>query len=97
MTMRWLVLAGLSIAGVSMIAAQPADARARQKARIVCNDPPAQFSWEGLLLFNGPPQQGNGCAPAVFEHGKYVGQDPDANIRAALRRDLDSGYTPNRP
>lgn len=97
MKLRLLVLAGLGIAGASMIAALPADARARQKTRTVCNDPPAQFSWEGLLFFNGPPQRGNGCSPAVIEHGKYVGQDPDPRIRTQLQRDLDTGYTPNRP
>jgi hypothetical protein len=91
MNLRWLVLAGLGIAGASMIAALPADARARQKTPAACADRPTPFSWE-KFFFNGRPRP-NGCAPAVFEYGDYIGQDPDPNIRAQLRRDPSTGYT----
>ena len=98
MNVRWLMLwvAGLGIAGLALVAADPALARSRHKAKPACAAQPAPFSWDGLLFYNGPPKP-NGCAPAVFEHGKYVGQDPDLNIRAQLRRDPDTGYTPNHP
>jgi len=95
MTSRWLILAGAGIAGLGLIAADPALARPRQKATPVCADRPRQFTWEGFF-FNGHPQP-NGCAPAVFERGEYVGQDPDPNIRLQLRRMPDNGYTYRGP
>lgn len=93
MNMRWLVLAGIGVAGLSMIAAQPADARPRHKAQPACVDSPAPFTWSGLF-WNGKPQP-NGCAPAVFQGSDYVGQDPDPNIRLQMRRDPNTGYTDN--
>jgi hypothetical protein len=96
MNARWLVIgfSGLALAG--LVAAEPAEAaRKKYKApRAVCADSPAPFSWRGLF-FNGKPQP-NGCAPAVFEYGEYIGQDPDPNVRAALRRDPNTGYTQYR-
>ncbi|MDI1342739.1 MAG: hypothetical protein PSV22_01380 [Pseudolabrys sp.] len=96
MTMRWLVLAGigiagLGIAGLGLIAADPASARPRHKTKPVCVDQPTQFSWN-KLFFGGPPQP-NGCAPAVYDGGQYIGQDPDINIRSQLLRVPDTGYT----
>jgi hypothetical protein len=97
MKMRWLVL-GLSGLAVAALVAAPADAAPRKSKvkaqRTVCADGPAPFSWHGVI-FNGKPQP-NGCAPAVFEHGEYIGQDPDLNIRAALRRAPNTGYTQYR-
>lgn len=98
MTMRWLVLglSGLALAG--LVAADPADAAPRKKKykaqRIVCADTPAPLSWR-RVWFNGKPQP-NGCAPAVIDRGEYIGQDPDLNIRAALRRAPNTGYTQYR-
>jgi hypothetical protein len=91
MKLRWLVIgiAGLGITG--MIAADQALARTRHKVPPACADRPTSFSWQGFF-FNGRPQP-NGCAPAVIEHGEYVGQDPDVNIRTQLRRDPTTGYT----
>ena len=84
----------LGIAGLGLvlgtIAADPAQARARHKGKSVCVNGPQSFSWERFIL-NGPPRP-NGCAPAVFEHGKYIGQDLAPNIRAQLRRDPRTGY-----
>jgi hypothetical protein len=37
--------------------------------------------------------QPNGCAPPVYAYGKYVGQDPDPNIRLQLLRDPATGYS----
>lgn len=98
MNVRWLVIgfsglvSGLAVA--ALVAAEPADARPRKKASVVCADRPAPFSWRGVI-FNGKPRP-NGCAPAVFEYGEYIGQDPDPNVRAALRRDPNTGYTQYR-
>lgn len=92
--MNWRMLI-VAVAGLSIMAADAASARARKKARTTCAPQAAEFSWNSFF-FGGAPRP-NGCAPAVFEYGKYVGQDPDLNIRAQLRRDPDTGYTPNRP
>ncbi len=92
--MNWRMLI-VAVAGLSIMAADAASARAPKKARTTCAPQAAEFSWNSFF-FGGAPRP-NGCAPAVFEHGKYVGQDPDLNIRAQLRRDPDTGYTPNRP
>jgi hypothetical protein len=97
MNMRWLVLGLSGLAVAALVTAAPADAAARKRykaQRIVCADSPAPFSWRGLW-FNGKPQP-NGCAPAVFQGSEYIGQDPDPNVRAALRRDPNTGYTQNR-
>jgi hypothetical protein len=78
------------LTGIGLIAAEPALAKVR-KGKPQCVDRPAAASWE-RLLFGGPPQP-NGCAPPVFGYGRYIGQDPDPNIRAQLRRDPQTGYT----
>lgn len=97
MNMRWLMIGIATLGLAGLIAAEPAEA-ARKKSykaqRMVCADSPAQFSWRGVW-FNGKPQP-NGCAPAVFHGGEYIGQDPDPNVRAALRRDPNTGYTQYR-
>ncbi len=58
----------------------------------------AEFSWN-KLFFGGAPQP-NGCTPPVYEYGKYVGQDPDPNIRAqasaATRTPVIRLTAPNR-
>lgn len=93
MKMRWLVvlLAGLACAGI--VAADPAGARARHKAKPQCVDREVKFSWQ--RLWESPEPRPNGCAPPVFVDGEFIGQDPDLNIRAALRRDPDTGYKSN--
>lgn len=92
MKFRWLVIAGagLACAGMALLAADPALARAKQKARPLCVDRAAPFSLEKLIFGTRP--QPNGCAPPVFAYGQYVGQDPDSNIRLYLKRDPQSGY-----
>jgi hypothetical protein len=54
-----------------------------------CVDRPVAFSW-GNVLFGGP-QGPNGCAPPVYQYGRYVGQDPDPFIRLQLLRDPRTG------
>lgn len=82
MKIRWLVFAS---AVVGIVAADPALAKAR-KAKPVCVDQPYQFSLHDFLFGPGRAPAPNGCAPPVYAYGRYVGQDPDPNIRFQLRR-----------
>ncbi len=97
MKLTWLVIA---IAGLTLVAADQAAARAkhhrhyRHRAHYAhCVDRPKPFSWGFLLPGGAPAPEPNGCAPPVHEYGRYVGQDPDANIRFQLRRDPATGYS----
>ncbi len=90
MKLGWLIIA---LGTLAVVAAAPADARQRHKAKLHCIDRPVAFSWSGFL-FNPKPRP-NGCAPAVYEFGEYVGQDPDPNIRFQLKRDPRTGYINN--
>ncbi len=83
MKVRWLVVV---IAALGVIAANAAGAK-----RPTCIDRPATFSLEGLF-FNPRPQP-NGCAQPVYQYGRYIGQDPDRNIRAYMQRDPATGYS----
>jgi hypothetical protein len=74
------------------MAADPASARTKSKPR-PCVDRPQEFSWNILLPGQREPQP-NGCAPAVYNYGRYIGQDPDPNIRLQLMRDPATGYGP---
>jgi hypothetical protein len=85
----WLVIA---IAALTATAADPALARAKHhRYRPHCIDRPYAFSWSGI--FTNPRPEPNGCAPPVYQYGRYVGQDPDPNIRFQLRRDPVTGYS----
>ncbi len=75
---------------IAVLAAEPASARKRQPQQPRCVDRPYEFSWGGFLT--NPRPQPNGCAPPVYQHGGYVGQDPDPNIRFQLLRDPATGY-----
>jgi hypothetical protein len=86
MRLRWAVI---TLAVLSVIAANPTLARARHKAKPHCVARPPEFSWTGWL-FNARPQP-NGCSPPVYVDGEFIGQDPDPNIRAQLRRDPATG------
>jgi hypothetical protein len=87
MQLRWLVIAS---AVIGVIATDPALARPR-KAKPVCVDRPYEFSID--RLFFGPKPRPNYCSPPVYSYGRYVGQDPDRNIRAYMLRDPASGYS----
>jgi hypothetical protein len=89
----WMVLAVAAlVAGTGVIAADPALARSKHRAQRHCVDRPTAFTWGGVITNRAP--HANGCAPAVYEYGRYVGQDPDPFIRQQLRRDPQSGYSP---
>jgi hypothetical protein len=82
-------------AALAFAAADPALARAKHKvkhkAKHACVDRRYQLSWDAFF-FGRPAPHGNGCAPAVYGDGKYLGQDPDPYIRSQLRRDPATGY-----
>ena len=91
-----ITLGCFAIALTAVTATQDASlARTRQKAYhrhpvpSRCVDRPAPFSL-GNLWF-GNPQGPNGCAPPVYQYGRYVGQDPDPFIRQQLMRDPATG------
>jgi len=93
MKLRWIVIAVATLVAVSSsLAAAPALARVKHKAQRHCVDRPYEFSW-GQLLSSRPEPQPNGCSPPVYAYGKFVGQDPDANIRFQLKRDPATGYS----
>jgi hypothetical protein len=91
---RWLVVAcaGLACAAFAVAAADPALARVKKKAQPRCVDRPYEFSWSFIVPGNRAPQP-NGCAPPVYQFGRYIGQDPDPNIRAQMLRDPATGYS----
>ncbi|HEY0223705.1 MAG TPA: hypothetical protein VGC38_04245 [Pseudolabrys sp.] len=88
MKFGWIALA-LVVAGLALTAANPALARVKHKA--ACNDRPQTFSWDGII--SNPAPQPNGCSPAVYNYGRFVGQDPDPFIRQQLMRDPQTGYS----
>ena len=94
MTSKWPVAA---IAALCLLAADPALARSKHKANAACADQPVPSVMSGLgrylLVPTNQAPQPNGCAPPVYAYGKYVGQDPDPNIRFQLMRDPATGYS----
>jgi hypothetical protein len=100
MKFKWLVIAvaavcvpALGVPVFGVIAADPALARVKHKAKPACVDRPFEFSW-GNLFSSRPAPQPNGCAPPVHQYGRFIGQDPDRNIRLQLKRDPATGYAP---
>jgi hypothetical protein len=99
--LSWMVIAGTAfVAGLSVIAVDPALARSKHHGKRVtqrqCVDRPYDFSLSDWLFAVRPHPQWNGCAPPVYVSGEYIGQDPDPNIRAQLKRDPETGYTSRR-
>jgi len=76
-----------------IVAADSALARTKSKVRPQCADRPQEFSWNFLIPGQRVPYP-NGCAPPVYNYGRYIGQDPDPNIRQQLMRDPATGYGP---
>jgi hypothetical protein len=86
---KWLTVPLLAI--VLSIGGQ-AFARDKHKEQMRCvPNKPYEFSWS-FLLPGHPAPQPNGCAPPVYAYGKYIGQDPDPNIRFQMHRDPATGY-----
>jgi hypothetical protein len=85
---RLVIVAAALVIGAGI----PASARSKHRpAPPHCVDRPYVFSLNKLLF--GPGPEPNGCSPAVYQFNRYVGQDPDPNIRFQLRRDPATGYT----
>jgi hypothetical protein len=83
-----VVLFAFAIAG-----GDSALARTKSKTGQQCVDRPQEFSWNFLIPGQRAPQP-NGCSPPVYNYGRFIGQDPDPNIRLQLRRDPATGYAP---
>jgi hypothetical protein len=84
-----VVFAALGIA----IAAPALAQQSRQPATPTCVDNNPHRSIVGMLFSTGPVPQANGCAPPVYSGGRFIGQDPDPNIRLQMLRDSDNeGY-----
>ena len=62
----------------------------RHAAHFKCVDRPYQFSWD-FLWSSGNAPRWNGCAPPVYEGDRFIGQDPDPNVRIELRRNPVEG------
>ncbi len=92
MKFTWFAIA---LAAVSAATTESASARAKHRPphRAQCVDQPYQFSWGFLLPGQSAPQP-NGCSPPVYQYNRYIGQDPDQNIRFQLQRDPATGYGP---
>jgi hypothetical protein len=83
------------VAAVALIvAATPALAqKSRHRAATHCIDSRQPFTLVEMLFSAGSAPRANGCAPAVYDGGRFVGQDPDPNVRLQLRRNSEyEGY-----
>lgn len=85
-------LAVVTVAALSL--AGPALAQnGRQVDRQNCVPNYPQRSVMETLFSTGPTPQANGCAPGVYSGGRFIGQDPDPNVRLQMLRDADNeGY-----
>ena len=95
MKTKWIVLAAMLTASLAAAASGAASAKAKRHhaAKAAhCVDGSATFSWDFIWTLRPDPQP-NGCAPPVYDAGRYLGQDPDPNIRHQLRRDPEEYYT----
>ena len=97
MQLRWITIA---LAALTVAAAHPAEAgkahhgkRHAKIATMQCRDTARPFSWSFLWDFDREPRW-NGCSPPVYDGGRFVGQDPDPNVRLMLRRDPNTGNYP---
>jgi hypothetical protein len=88
MRVSWTVL---MIALLGLVAADPAYARHAHRTSRHCVGQTADGPTLQGFFFN-PAPRANGCAPAVYAYGRYVGQDPDPFIRQQLNRDPQTGY-----
>lgn len=89
MTSRIIIAAAALLFGLSQAAAQSGHYRAAPG----CVDARKPFSLFEMIFSTGHEPQANGCAPAVYSGGRFIGQDPDPNVRLELRRNADNeGY-----
>jgi hypothetical protein len=62
----------------------------RAAAALACDERPTRFDWD-FIWSEGNVPRANGCAPAVYQNGKFIGQDPDPNVRLELSRNPAEG------
>jgi hypothetical protein len=95
MNWRWLALIAAGVVVTGAMAAEPAfAAKAKKKAKVaktLCHDQIGGPTFRGIW-FNPEPRP-NGCSPPVFVEGRFIGQDPDPNIRLQLMRQPETGFT----
>ena len=81
------------VAAMAVLAFAAADAAS---ARVKKQSQQSSCVQQPIRMWNFWPgrdyPQPNGCAPPVYQHGRYVGQDPDPNIQFQLMRDPATGY-----
>ena len=77
----------VALAGAS---AAPKHHGKRPVAATPCVERPTRFDWD-FLWSEGNVPRANGCAPAVYQNGKFIGQDPDPNVRLELSRNPAEG------
>jgi hypothetical protein len=92
MNIRLIVIA---LAAAAVVVTGPATAASRHHgkrhvAAAACDDRPSRFDWD-FLWSEGNVPRANGCAPAVYQNGKFIGQDPDPNVRLELSRNPAEG------
>ena len=75
---------------LALVAAPALAQKSRHRAPVGCVDARSQFNLVEMIFSTGPEPQANGCAPAVYSGGRFIGQDPDPNIRLQMRRDPDN-------
>ena len=97
MKFRWFIV---TLAMLAVVSVDPALARSKHKTKAACTDQPVPSIMDNLVRYLFLPTdrapQPNGCAPPVYAYGKFVGQDPDLNIRFQLLRDPATGYSANQ-
>lgn len=93
MKFGWLALsiAALIVTTDTSLARPRHRAQHAHRAPAQCVDRPVTLSWGSFWLGAGPPPAPNGCAPPVYQYGRYVGQDPDPFVRLQLVRDPKTG------
>ena len=85
-------LHGFTVFGL-VLSALPAFAQSGQRTTPNCVNNYPQRSVLDMIFSTGPTPQANGCAPPVYSGGRFIGQDPDPNIRLQMLRDSDNeGY-----
>ena len=91
MSIRSLAL--LPVLVLSLAAVPAAAQKTRQGVTPACVNNYPQRSVLDMIFSTGPTPQANGCAPPVYSGGRFIGQDPDPNIRLQMLRDSDNeGY-----
>jgi len=80
-----------AVLALSVMVAATGSADAKRHVKRGCHPAPAGSVFHNLFGIGLPEPQGNGCSPAVYQYGRYIGQDPDPNIRFQLLRDPATG------